>query len=316
MRPRFCLQCLLLALAFLPASWARAQVVNQVVAVVGEEIITLRQLDNEIIDRLAELESRLSGEAFKKERGLLRQQALKEMIGDRLADQEAKRLKITVSDEEAKATIERVRTSRHLTPEQLERNLALEGLNMETYLEQIKKQILHSKLVYTEVKTKVFIPDAEKRAVYETRKDKYGGRAEVLLRRLVLTGGDEENLKLVQQKIAQGGDFAQLAKEYSTGPEAKEGGLLGRFELEQLSPEIASALQGLQAGQVSQPVSLRGDWHIFQVAEKNIDTGVSFEDVEEQITQELTYKALAKKYDEWIERVRQRSFVKIMDIPE
>ena len=71
----------------------------------------------------------------------------------------------------------------------------------------------------------------------------------------------------------------------------------------------------LEADQVSQPLTgSGGKITLFQVAEKEVSPGLSFEEMEEKLTQELTDKVIGEKFMEWVEVARRRHFVRIMDL--
>ena len=81
---------------------------------------------------------------------------------------------------------------------------------------------------------------------------------------------DQATADTVEQKLKAGGDFAALAKQYSTDTGSKDkGGDLGWFGKGQMVPEFEKAAFSLQPGQVSQPVQTQFGWHIIQVLERD-----------------------------------------------
>ncbi len=303
----------LIALTVLPAS---ARVVNQVVAVVGKEVITLRELDERISEHLDDLARRYSGQELKKRVAELRSKALNLMINDRLAEAEARAMGISVSDADVDKAVESILETNRMTRQQLERTLATEGLTWESYRDKLRKQILQSRLVYRALKPKIFIPKEDKLALYNARKDQYKGDEQVVLRRIVLSLDQRELAETLKQRLDGGADFARLAREFSIGPEAESGGLLGSFSVDQVSARIREAIKGLEPGQHTAVVESPGGFQIFQLVERKITPGKTFEEVEPQLTEELTNKALAKKFEKWIAEVRKKSFVKIIPIKD
>ncbi|MBW1712076.1 MAG: SurA N-terminal domain-containing protein [Deltaproteobacteria bacterium] len=295
---------------------AQAEVANQVVAVVGEEVITLLDLERIIAPQVAQMRAQHSGPDLEQKIKLLRSKLLEQMIIDRLTRMEAERLGIVVSEDEVDQALERVLEVNRLTKDELIRALAKDGVTLDEYREELKRQIIQVQIVYKEVKPKIIIPESAKRELYESRKEKFRGFVEVELRQILLPPGKTELAAKIKQEIEAGGDFAKLASQYSSGPEAKDGGLLGTFRLAQLSSQVQEAIKGLETGQVSQPVETKRGILIFQVSRKKVQEDQTFEEVEPQLTEELIKKELNKKFMEWIEKVRQRSYVKVMEIKD
>ncbi len=295
---------------------AQAQLVNQVVAVVGQEVITLAEVDQEIADQLAVLKSRYQGQELKEKINQLREKALDELINTHLAEIEAKRLGVVVQESEVDQAIEEVLKNNRLSRQELERNLAREGITWQRYRAKVRIRILASRLVYKELKPKILIPEEEKRRLYESRKDQYAAVVEVTLGRIVLPATNRDLIEKIETELRQGADFTALAERYSQGPEAKDGGLIGAFKLDQLSDKIKKAVADLEQGGISQPVEAGPNLQIFKLIKKKVIAGQTFKELEGQLTEELQQKALAAKFDEWIKQVRERSYVKIMKIED
>ncbi|WP_053220445.1 peptidylprolyl isomerase [Virgibacillus senegalensis] len=102
--------------------------------------------------------------------------------------------------------------------------------------------------------------------------------------------GDEETANEVKQKLDDGGDFAELAKEYSTDPGSKEnGGELGTFGVGDMVPEFEEAAYNLEVDEISEPVQTSNGWHIIQVTDrKDAEEEVEpLEDIRDQIRRDI-----------------------------
>ncbi len=99
---------------------------------------------------------------------------------------------------------------------------------------------------------------------------------------------NEEAARDIIAKLNSGGDFAELAKEHSTGPSGPRGGDLGTFTADQMVPEFSTAAQALEPGQYSKdPVKTQFGWHIIKLEDRSETAPPSFEDMEAQLRQEL-----------------------------
>lgn len=110
-------------------------------------------------------------------------------------------------------------------------------------------------------------------------------------------------------KIAAGGDFAEMAKEHSTGPTGPNGGDLGWFQPENMVPEFSAALSQMEVGAVSsEPVQTQFGWHIINLADKREAAKPDYSDpVKAGIRNTLISNALAAQ----VEMLRQEATVEI-----
>lgn len=145
------------------------------------------------------------------------------------------------------------------------------------------------------------LPDLEVVALekYKLNKEQFL-QAEMVKAQHILIGfeGDEDNSKLLAQevrgKVVQAKQsFADLAKEYSSDPSAKNnGGSLGFFDKNQMVPEFAEAAFALKVGDTSQPVKTQFGWHIIQVLDKKPAKALEFSEVKGDLirTAEQSFK--------------------------
>nr|WP_320191973.1 SurA N-terminal domain-containing protein [uncultured Desulfobacter sp.] len=96
----------------------------------------------------------------------------------------------------------------------------------------------------------------------------------------------------VYEKAIQSVDFSELAKAYSQGPSAANGGYLGRFDKTSMVKPFADAAFSMKAGDISQPVRTRFGWHIIKVTDKTPETVTPFETAKAQIQKELAASQL------------------------
>ncbi|WP_020585883.1 peptidylprolyl isomerase [Desulfobacter curvatus] len=102
----------------------------------------------------------------------------------------------------------------------------------------------------------------------------------------------KEEALSVYEKAVKSVDFSELAKAYSQGPSAADGGYLGRFDRTSMVKPFADAAFAMNAGDISQPVRTRFGWHIIKVTDKTPETVVPFETAKTQIQKELALSRL------------------------
>lgn len=99
---------------------------------------------------------------------------------------------------------------------------------------------------------------------------------------------DEAKAKDLIAQLEKGADFAELAKEHSTGPSAENGGDLGYFSRNQMVEEFAAKAFELEPGSFSkEPVNTEFGWHIIKVEERRPSPKPEFEQVQERVRAQL-----------------------------
>ena len=93
----------------------------------------------------------------------------------------------------------------------------------------------------------------------------------------------EEEAKAIVEELSGGADFAELAKEKSTGPSGPSGGSLGWFGAGMMVPEFETAFAGMEAGSVSDPVKTQFGWHVIKLNEKRITEAPTLDSVREEL---------------------------------
>jgi peptidyl-prolyl cis-trans isomerase SurA len=118
--------------------------------------------------------------------------------------------------------------------------------------------------------------------------------------------------KLRAEAVAKG-NFAELARKYSQGPGAADGGELGPVASRDLMPQMRQALGALKPGQISPVLKIPGAYVFIQLLERSGESTIPLAQVKEQIRQHLEKQALERRYRKWMKELRDRTFVKIMD---
>jgi len=314
----------ILIVCLLPAVGLAAELVDRIVAVVNDEVISLYELDQVATPYIEQVQS--SQYPSDVERKLIfevRQKVLDQLIDQTLTDQELERQSIQVSDNEIDNTIERVKESRYLTDEQLRRTLEEQGLSYEEYRDQIRKQILRARLVNREIKSKIVITDEDVRRYYEENKEFYAGQTEYHLRNLFVrldafsTESDRlqarERLETIRRELQNGTPFAAVAERYAGGAVAVQASDLGFFKLEDLSRGLQEHLRDMPAGEATPVMETDFGFQIVYVEEIAQNSGKSLEEVHAEIENKLYNEVVDQKYQNWLQTLRQNSHIRIIN---
>lgn len=138
------------------------------------------------------------------------------------------------------------------------------------------------------------VSEEDMKAYYEENKVKFQAGATAKASHILMA--EEDAIKDVQAEIAAGLSFAEAAAKYSTCPSKERGGDLGSFEQGRMVPEFEEVAFSQEIGSISQPVKTQFGYHLILVEERNEASAKSFEEVSEQISQEMTYQKQTEVY--------------------
>ncbi len=310
-----------LFLMILFSSPVRAEVVDRIVAVINNEIITLYELRKDMAPYVMQLQqSGLRPEQAQQKLYLIREKVLDQMISQKLSAQEAKRLKVQVSNGEVDAAIENFKKMRMLTDEQLREALARDGISVEDFREQWRSRILRNKLVTWEVRSKIVVTDEEIKEYYEANKDKYEAQASyhiknmaVPLSRASSSKVKEDARKLLddtREQILAAGSFDVVEKDLKQNNSRIGGGDLGFFDPNQLTPVLRDAVVGMKAGQVSPVLDTDAGMQILWVEEVKETGGLTLEEARLDIQNEIYKEIIDKRYAQWLQKLKDGTFIK------
>ncbi len=309
-------------LAFALLGSARAEVVDRIVANVNGQIILYSDLQNQI----AILKKRVPKMDLStpEKQSQIEHAVLDQLIQQKLADMEARRLKIVVSDAEVNARIQEIMKLNHLDKEQLKQKLAANGDSVANMRKQIKEGIARQELLQRVIKSQVVVTDQEVDAYLNAR----GGQLDdgatnskqirLALIELPFKGENaspaeakKTGLSLVK-KLQGGADFAALARKYSKGPAAQSGGDIGFMDPGEMAPFIAKAVEGLQKGQVSKLAQGQDGYYLVKVLDvTNKHINMSPPASREKVRQILYEQAMQHKYEQWLKKLESKAFIQI-----
>jgi peptidyl-prolyl cis-trans isomerase SurA len=246
---------------------------------------------------------------------------LTQLIRQKLTEAEAKRLQVMVLNAEVENTLSRMMEENHTNLAQLEVSLKANGQSVEKLRTQIKKDLERNRLMDRVLKSKVLITDKQ---VEDFLKGDKAGPAtttqKIHLGLIALPANEKsEKPEAVQKtgreildKLKQGADFQAMAKQYSKGNTAKDGGDIGYMAPEELAPFIAKAIKDLKKGEVSDLVQGPGGYYIIKVLD--VDTkklSSSDPGTREKVRNYLYEQEVNRKFEEWVHGLEAKAFIQI-----
>lgn len=254
-----------------------ARPADYIVAVVNSEPITNLQVSTQVdrIRRLLSAQRRPVPEA-----PVLAQQVLEQLINERAQLQLARDLGIKIDEPSIDQAEQQVAAQNQLTLEQLHRQLEKEGEDLKRFREQLRDQLLLTRLREREVDPRVRVSDVEVDQYLNEQRERSTdpasvqlGLAHVLV--AVPDGASEQQVAALQEKAQgvlrrarAGEDFAALAREFSDAGDKANGGQLGLRTADRYPPLFVDAVQSLQPGGVAGLVRSGAGFHIVKLLER------------------------------------------------
>lgn len=298
---------------------ASCEIVDRTVATVNGDII----LYSEIKEQLRSMEQVVPElKTYTPEKLVeVEKELLKQLIRQRLAEQEAKRLKVVVSNLEVDQTIEGIRRENKLTQAQFEEALKRTGQRIEKFREDVRRELQRNRLLERVLKMKTVITDQQVDAYLKQKPGDSISVSNKVHIGLIYLPLDEKksNVQEVEKKgrdlldeLKRGADFQKIAIQHSKGPAAAEGGDIGLLAPDELAPYLASGISGLKPGQVSNLIKGPKGYYIVKVLGLDAQTqSKSDSTVREKVRTELYNKELDRKFDEWVRSLEAKAFIQI-----
>ena len=235
-------------------------------AIVNGDVIT----QTDIQQRLALLAIANGGEIPADQIQPLSEQVLRNLIDETLQIQAAKQEKIDVKQSDIDRTVERVAQNVKKTPAELAAFLEANGSNIRSLRRQIQGEIAWRRLQQAKIEDSVSVGDDEVKAVLNKLNASKGTEeyrvGEIFLSATPATQAQTlDNANKILAQLRQGASFAGYAREYSQASTAAVGGDLGWVRPEQLPGPLATALEQMQAGSISNPIPVAGGFSIIAV---------------------------------------------------
>ncbi len=282
---------------------ASAEVVDRIVAVVNGEIITLQELEDQLLRSTAGPEgvdpAALTASA--------RAQFLDVMINDILLRQEAERLKVEVSDSEVENEIRQFKVRRRLTDEQFANSLKLQGLTPEQFKARTRQDIMKHRMIGFMVRRKVVVTQEEIAAYFDGHRAEFTSGRVMTVQMLVLS--DEGSAKAVRDAVASGKmsfDDALLSR--SIGPRENTG-TIADVRWEELAPDWQGAVEPVAIGGMTQPFPVQGKWVVLKVLDRKEGAKREFADAQEEVREVIMRPKLDARFQEYMTDLRSKALI-------
>ncbi|MBD8070830.1 peptidylprolyl isomerase [Bacillus sp. PS06] len=221
------------------------------------------------------------------------------MITTKLIELEAEKQKITVSSDEIEEEMQTLINS-YGGEEAFNSVLASSGASIGALRQDVKSYLLTEKLL----KERITITEEEMTTYFEENKDSYAQEEQIEASHILVD--DEDTANEVLAKLNEGGDFAELAEEYSTDESnASMGGELGYFGKGKMVEEFENVAFELEIDTLSEPVKTEFGYHIIKVTDKKEAKEANFEDSKELVEQAILEERMSTEYSSLLSELEE-----------
>lgn len=280
-RPLSIALCLMMASAMLTAVHAAEQPLDRVIAVVNDNVITAVDLEAEM-KRIKE-QLRLQNTAIPAEE-VLKKQLVERMIMREIQLQLADRTRIRVDDETLNRAIDTIAAQNNMTLEAFRSALAREGMEFAAFREQMRKEIIISRLQKREVNDRVTVTKQEIDDFLANQSQRDDPDTEYRLGHILVVVPEAASSEQINQararaeaivrRLRDGEDFAKTAVAESDAQQALEGGDLGWRKAQSLPTLFADKVASMTGQQISDPIRSPSGFHIIKLLDKRVNAPV------------------------------------------
>jgi parvulin-like peptidyl-prolyl isomerase len=250
----------------------------------------------------------------------LRTQLLDDMISEELVVQAANDAKLVVEAKEVTAALDEIKQQNGLDNAQLEAALAQQGFSVQTYRKEVERQLLHLRAVNMLVRPRVNVTEEDVRVRYDAMSRRSASVNKVLLKHVLVAVPDNPTTAQVEaakaraaeiiEKVRAGASFDDMASQYSDDAATKDsGGDLGWIERGSIATEWEVIVFSMEQGEVRGPISGPRGLHVFYVEELAKTDLAPFDEVKEQLRNDLYRQEMDKQTAAWIAELRGKAFV-------
>jgi peptidyl-prolyl cis-trans isomerase SurA len=300
------------------------KVVEEIIARVNNEIITRSELEKAKASAAEGAQQECNGRCSPEQLQVAiedsQKYALRDLIDQALLAQRGKDMDINVEPQVVKQ-LDEIRQKNNLKDmDDLEKAVTSQNINWEDFKSQIRNRLLTQEVIRREVGSHINITHDEETKFYEDHKKDFVRPEQIALRAIeVKTEGKKESeipeLKAKAQKlhdrVLDGEDFGELAKRFSDGPTAQQGGFLGEYKQGELTKELWDSVAKLKKNGITDVIETKQGFLILQVLEHYEEGQQSFEKVENEIQDHLYNEKMEPALREYLKTLREQSYVVI-----
>lgn len=302
------------------ASVASAEMVEAIVARVGDRIITRSEYIERLRSELKDIENTAPPERIDEIKKQRSQGILDDMISELLIRERADQIGITVSDQEVRQSIERLKDQYGIkSDEDFEQSLEQAGMSRTQMEARLRETLRSNKLFGRELRARAQLTDRELRKRYDREKERYRLPERAKVREIIILIPEdadapqieelEARAKRANERALAGEPFESLVAEYSEAPSKEQGGDIGIVSKGELLPALDGGVFSPDATSIVGPIRTRFGFHILSVDERLPSEIPAFDEIKERLREEESEAAFQRDLDAYLENLKNEALV-------
>jgi peptidyl-prolyl cis-trans isomerase C len=302
-----------LTLVFLPAMADETKPSEENAALVNGVAISMDQYTKELniqLDRIARQGQQVSDDQM----AMLKNSILEGLIEREVLYQQSQKVGIQITDQKVDDQLAGIK-KRFPNEDEYKNALTKMNLSEDEVKAQIQRGLAIRELIDQQITSKIEVTEEESKAYYAGNQQLFKQPEQIKASHILIkvdakadeTKKNEARQKIeeVQQKLKDGGDFAELAKEYSEGPSGPKGGDLGYFRRGQMVKPFEDAALALKPNEVSDIVETRFGYHIIKVYDNKPEKVMTYEEVKDRIMQRMKQQKIEKDATQYVDKLKK-----------
>jgi peptidyl-prolyl cis-trans isomerase SurA len=296
-------------LMLVPPVVGRAEVTDKIIAIVNDDIVTLRE-----VERYVAVQKKTRYSSMNE---YVRNEALREkmdtFIEGLLITQQAKKLKIEVGEKDVEAAIENIKKQNLISDVELREQLKKEKIDYKDFADGIRSSITRSRVLARAIAQDVAVDDKSLREYYDRHKADFV-EEEYKLQHIFVSRQKENGATRAAaalEELDAGKAFGEVAREFSDEPSKEQGADIGFAKKEDLMPELREAIRPLTPGSYTRIVQTPYGYHILKLNEVRKGETLAFDVVTDKVKETLYQTESEKRYKDYVAKLKSTAYIEV-----
>lgn len=303
----------------------RAEILEQVLVRVNGDVVTKTEFERRQVTALRAKPELANATGLALERAVseLTPDLILDAVDELLLVQRGRELNYNLGDEQFNNIVGTIKKQNNIEDDaQFQKVLAGEGMTMADLRRQLERSMLVQQVQRVDVMDKLSVNDEESRAYYEKNKSEFTTPSEITLREILIevpasdrgvnVAQDEEaraKAEETRQRLVAGEPFPRLAADLSAASSKANGGLIGPFKSDELSPQLQQMLDRMKVGELTTVQRVPRGYQILKLESRTETKIKSFEDARGEIGDKIVSGKFETARSEYLERLRAQASI-------
>jgi len=311
-------------------AFSGAELVDRVVAEVNDDVITLSELERAGESYFKQIRDNAPAREVKLALEKAREEVLASLVDKMLLNQEAAKMSISVSEADIAMAIDQILARNKITIEGFKKDLAAMHMTEHRFREDLRDQILQSKLSNFQVRSRIVITEEDIQEYYQQRYTQENRQNGYYILQMGFTWEKQGNLVMpgtvakqdagkraeeIRDRVLDGESFKELAKSFSNLPSAEDGGDIGLIKKDEMAGYMRDTVLAMKPGEVSPIVETASGYQFFKLLSVRQDDMVvlaPYESVRIDIRDLLFQEEIKEQYEIWVKDLREKAYIKTL----